>query len=123
MIATFLLFFLGTVFTMGSFWTIYVEDNIKNNGLKTEAELTSIDNSADRGYAYFTFTDINGNLFEVQSNSNLPTFSVGDKTTIYYDPKNPSRYFHLDSDSTGNFIGIIAGLFLLACAIFRLDIF
>ncbi len=112
-----ILIFLGTVFGLGGLWSMYFDIKIRTNGLKTKATLTRIDQSSDTNYSFYTFQDINGEIHEVKSNSFMPTHKIGRLTIIHYDIKDPQKYYYLESDDLGQFVGTLIGFGMLIIGI------
>jgi len=58
-------------------------------------------------WGIYQFKATNGQVYEVQATTSGAT--IGNKTTIYYNPAKPEQEYYLDSDAYGFFLGLGIG--------------
>jgi hypothetical protein len=67
-------------------------------------------------WGIYQFKATNGLVYEVQATTSGAT--IGNKTTIYYNPANPEQEYYLDSDAYGFFLGLGIGSVITALGVF-----
>jgi hypothetical protein len=124
---------LAIVAGLGVMFIVITDNNNDNHLKKTGAKATAtvvrtvvvLNNPKSRTYNSFKdksvwgiyqFKAADGQTHEVQATTSGGY--IGEKTTVYYDPANPSLNYYLDSDAYGFYLGISVGLIIIILGAF-----